>query len=283
VFAARLIKNDQLMTKNVLFTSTDFIAIEDNGAVIIRQRILGFFVGIGLALIFGILLWWATGLLDPNHLYYKLLTFFSFAILSIAALAGFAAIFRYFRPRQSQFDPQQKTVILDNKNYSFEDITSPQIETVVVRETRIETLTVNCQGIKKVVLSSSNAKALEPLQKALSRIIRSAGEPENSIDLEKNLQNPVLGAFKWIMPGTLLTFGALLSTIGYFTIPEVVLGSRRSGIAALLWPLGFWIGAVGLIDALLILRNKSLFGLPPLILNTLMACLFASYFFVCGV
>jgi hypothetical protein len=271
------------MTKKTILTTLEVRVTEDNGKIVFQPRLIGILTIMVLSALFGLAFYSASNFLDQNSILPKLFVFTSFAILGLSAVMALGAIYRIFRPQNSLFDSTQETVIVNGKSFPLEEVKFPQIETRNVGSTQMATLTVLCQGQKKVILSSTNRTVLEPVQKALAKALRSTYQFGSSVDSKEIPENPASDMFRWLRPAIFFLFGTLVATVGYFVIPDVVLGSRRGGLAALLWPLGIWILAVGLVEVFLLRRNKSLFELRPQILSSLMAVWFASYFLVCAV
>lgn len=269
------------MAKETLYTSLDFLVTRENGVVSLEQRNRGGVV-IGLAaLALAIGGWWYRGTLDPASAHTLLLTFFCVIMGISAALVLLGALYFTFRKREHLFDPNTGLVTLRGRTYPMAEMTVPMIKAVSVASTGIETLVMQHKDQSVTLLSSTQAGALAPVEQALSHAF--AANAASAVTANAPAGTPAQNAGAWsrFLPVFLLLFGAVWSGVGYLTMPDVIIGSRRTAGGVLLWPLGLWLIALGLLEAVCLWQGKSFFAAKPRVVQVTLIALFASYFLVC--
>lgn len=268
------------MSKTVIYSSLDFLVTDDEGVVNLEQRNRGA-VAIGAAAAFiGLLGWWIRIRLDPASAYTLLLTFFCviMAISSASLLLG--ALYFTFRKRGHRFDPHTGMAKVQNRVCALDELSAPALKTVTVGSTRIEKLVTQHAGNEITLMSSTSEGALQPVQQALSRVFAAhrAAQPVITAD---NVAATTVDAWGRFLPTFLLLFGALWSGVGFLTMPDVILGSRRTAGGVLLWPLGLWLIALGLLEIVCLWRGKSFFAGESKVIKITLMLFMASYFLLC--
>lgn len=269
------------MAKETLYTSLDFLVTRENGVVCLEQRNRGG-VAIGVAaLALAAGGWWYRGTLDSASAYAMLLAFFC-AIMGIsAALLLLGALYFTFRKREHRFDPNAGLVSLRGKTYPMSEMTVPMVKAVNVATTGIETLVMQHKDQQKTLLSSTKTGALAPVQQALSQAFAAYAARTVTSDVAPVTSTQNADAWSRFLPVFLLLLGALWSGVGYLTMPDVIIGSRRTAGGVLLWPLGLWLIALGLLEAVCLWRGQSFFAAKPRVVQVTLIALLASYFLIC--
>ena len=265
------------MSKETLYSSVDFLVTRESGVVTLEQRNRGgVIIGvISLALALGC--WWARGWFTPGSVYLQVLSFFC-VIMGIAGAALLSGAFYFlFHKRECRFDAHNGVATLRGSTYAMRDIAVPHIQLANVRGSPVNSLVIKAEGRDILLMSSSAPEALEPVLVALRDIFAAnTGAVPTTVGTAQ--VNGIWGKY-WAV--FLLVLGALWSAVGYLTMPDVILGSRRSAGGVLLWPLGLWLIALGLLEALLLWRGHSLFAARTGLRRLTLLALLISYLLVC--
>ena len=269
------------MAKQIIYSSLDFLVTQDDGVVSLEQRNRGGVVFGVAALVLGALVWWGRTLLDPSSAYAMVMAFFSCLMVICGTLLLFGAVYFTFRPRGHRFDPHAGIATISRRTYPMQTLTAPYIKSVTVGATRIDTLAMQHLGKEITLLSSSSAGALDPVLGALNQAFAAANAAGTARTTQPII--PLQGSATWrrFLPAFLLLLGTLWAVVGYLTMPDVILGSRRSASGVLLWPLGIWLVALGLFEWVFVWRGKSFFDSQPKVIQIALALWFGSYVLVC--
>ena len=269
------------MLKETIYSSLDFLVTRENGVVNLTQRNRsGVVIGVA-ALALALCGWWFHGTLNPASAHAMLLTFFCVLMGVGAALLLLSALYFTVRQRGHRFDPNSALATLRRRTYPMSEMTVPAIKTVSVGSTRIEALVMQHKDKEVTLLSSTRAGALVPVQQALSQAFAAAATSVGATQAPPVMPAQTVGTWRRFLPVFLLLFGALWSAVGYLTMPDVIIGSRRTVGGVLLWPLGLWLMVLGLLEAGYLWRGKSFFASKPQVVQLTLIALFATYFLIC--
>ena len=269
------------MAKEIIYRNLDFLVTQENGVVSLQKRCIGAVI-IGLiTLALSLLGWWFRGMLDSSSAYAMLLTFFcsifTFCIILLLLFAPRVTLFSkrgYYR-----FDPLRGIATLGREECPIQSFTPPYIKSVTTGSTNIDSLVLQFNGKELTLLTAMKAGALEPVQQALARTLEAGG---TTIQINP----PVEASDTWskFMLVFLLLFGSLWSGVGYLTMRDVVIVSiwDRKGDGVLLWPLGIWIVALGLLEGFSQWKGQSFFAKNPKLVQFTIAAGIISYIIVCS-
>lgn len=216
-----------------LYSGLDFLVTEQDGRIEIEQRNqLGPWIGLGSLLLAG-------AVYGGSHwappAYAMLMTWFA-ALMGVLGLLNLSLSLR--GPRRSLLDPSTGIATVYGRASALSELSAPRIESTSIGSSTFFSLVVTQRAKNRMLMTLPAREPLEPVLQAVATLLQQPGGPTPDLPGESFL--------KAFLPPFLLLLGVLWSLVGYFTMPEVILG--RSGTGVLLWPLGIWIAGLGLLE-----------------------------------
>lgn len=215
-----------------LYSGLDFLVTEQDGRIEIEQRNqLGPVIGLGSLLLAGAV-YGASHWAPPA--YAMLMTWFA----ALMGLLGFLNLSLSLRgPRRSRLDPAAGTASVYGRLSALSEVSAARIESTSIGSSTFFSLVVTQRGKNRMLMTLTSRQPLEPVLQAVAATLQQS-DPSVVVPGESFL--------KAFLPPFLLLLGMLWALVGFFTMPDVILGRHGSGV--LLWPLGIWIAGLGILE-----------------------------------
>ena len=266
------------MAREILYSSLDFRVTREEGVIAVEQRNRGAIVFGAAACLLGLLGWWARSLLPSANAYAMLLHWFCIIMLATGVLLLLGAAYFTLRKRGHRFDPHHGIATLQGRDYLMRELQPPALTAVTVGSTQVHTLVIRHAGQEIALMSSTAEGALDPVHQALSEAF-SANSPLRVDQVNETARGSV--TWRRFLAAFLLLLGVLWSGVGYLTLPDVLLAPRGHDGGVLMWPLGLWLMALGLLEWAYCARGRSFFDGDPRLVRIALAAWLISYFLVC--
>ncbi len=129
-------------------------------------------------------------------------------------------------------------------------VTKPRLERVLLANLELLALYVDADGAPLRLIQGASPKQERELAQVLTAIqdMLKIAPAKRSADVRTNEAASRIES-RQVVIAILLALGALWSVAGYFALPDFVFGKSGSDFGFLIWPLGIWIAALGVLEA----------------------------------